>query len=53
MPGFGEIKAFTADDGERVSLVSFASPEEHAAWRRIPSIVRDSAVAGANSMTNT
>ena len=36
MPGFTEIKTFTADDGERVSLVTFASAEEHEAWRVHP-----------------
>jgi heme-degrading monooxygenase HmoA len=36
MPGFGEVKTFTAEDCERVSLVSFASPEDHAAWRAHP-----------------
>jgi len=35
-PGFTEIKTFTADDGERVSLVTFASAEEHEAWRVHP-----------------
>ena len=32
-PGFIDIKTFTADDGERVSLVMFESPETQAAWR--------------------
>ncbi len=32
MPGFVEIKTFRADDGERVSLVTFASPEAHEGW---------------------
>jgi maleylpyruvate isomerase len=36
MPGFVEIKTFSADDGERVSVVTFASSEEHAAWRQHP-----------------
>jgi heme-degrading monooxygenase HmoA len=36
MPGFVEIKTFAADDGERVSLVTFASEETQAAWRRHP-----------------
>ena len=36
MPGFVEIKAFHADDGERVSLVTFSSPEAHQAWREHP-----------------
>ena len=33
MPGFVGIKTFTADDGERVSIVEFESEETHAAWR--------------------
>jgi heme-degrading monooxygenase HmoA len=33
MPGFVESKDFTADDGERVAVVEFASAEELAAWR--------------------
>lgn len=36
MPGFLELKTFVADDGERVSLVTFATPEAHAAWRAHP-----------------
>jgi maleylpyruvate isomerase len=36
MPGFVEIKTFSADDGERVSVVTFASAEAHAAWRQHP-----------------
>jgi heme-degrading monooxygenase HmoA len=33
MPGFVSIKTFAADDGERVSIVEFASCETSAAWR--------------------
>jgi maleylpyruvate isomerase len=36
MPGFVEIKTFHAEDGERVSLVTFASADAHAAWRAHP-----------------
>ncbi len=36
MPGYVELKIFTAEDGERVSLITFASPEEQAAWRAHP-----------------
>jgi len=32
-PGFIDFKTFTADDGERLSLVVFADPEVHRAWR--------------------
>ena len=33
MPGFVDFKTFRADDGERVSLVTFASIEHQDAWR--------------------
>lgn len=33
MPGFVDFKTFSADDGERVSLVTFDSIETHEAWR--------------------
>ncbi|HEY5023718.1 MAG TPA: antibiotic biosynthesis monooxygenase [Acidimicrobiales bacterium] len=36
MPGFVEFKAFEADDGERVSIVTFESRETHRAWRDHP-----------------
>jgi len=36
MPGFVEIKSFTADDGERVSIVTFDSMESQKAWREHP-----------------
>ena len=36
MPGFVEFKTFAADDGERVSVVVFDSPEHQAAWREDP-----------------
>src|SRR5438093_11817341 len=36
MPGFVSIKTFTAEDGERVSIVEFASEETHRAWREHP-----------------
>jgi heme-degrading monooxygenase HmoA len=36
IPGFVEIKSFTADDGERVSIVTFESIEAHKAWRDHP-----------------
>jgi heme-degrading monooxygenase HmoA len=36
MPGFISIKTFTAQDGERVSIVEFESEETHQAWRRHP-----------------
>ena len=34
MPGLVEFKSFTADDGERVTLVTFEHAEAQAAWRR-------------------
>jgi heme-degrading monooxygenase HmoA len=36
MPGFVDFKTFEADDGEKVSLVTFATTETHAAWRDDP-----------------
>src|ERR1041385_1100967 len=36
MPGFIERKTFEAEDGERVTLVTFASREEQHAWRDHP-----------------
>jgi heme-degrading monooxygenase HmoA len=33
MPGFISIKTFTAEDGERVSIVEFESEEAMQAWR--------------------
>ena len=34
MPGFVDFKAFTADDGERVSIIVFDTLEHQIAWRR-------------------
>ncbi len=36
VPGFVEIKTFRAEDGERVSLVTFASWGDHETWRDHP-----------------
>jgi heme-degrading monooxygenase HmoA len=36
MPGFMEFKAFTANDGERVSVIVFDTLEHQAAWRDDP-----------------
>ena len=36
MPGFVETKTFTADDGERCTVVTFADADAHAAWRDHP-----------------
>jgi heme-degrading monooxygenase HmoA len=33
LPGFVEHKVFVADDGERLTLVTFDSAEHEAAWR--------------------
>jgi heme-degrading monooxygenase HmoA len=35
-PGFVAIKTFAADDGERVSIIEFASEAAHTAWREHP-----------------
>jgi heme-degrading monooxygenase HmoA len=34
MPGFVEYKTFTADDGERVSIIVFDSEEHQRGWRQ-------------------
>lgn len=36
MPGLLEFKTFSADDGERVSIIVFDTEAHHAAWRRHP-----------------
>ena len=36
MPGFLDYKVFTADDGERVSIIEFESFESERAWRDHP-----------------
>jgi heme-degrading monooxygenase HmoA len=36
MPGFVDAKTFRADDGERVTVVTFAGIESHRAWRDQP-----------------
>ena len=36
MPGFVEAKGFVAEDGERVTLVTFADRASHEAWRDHP-----------------
>jgi heme-degrading monooxygenase HmoA len=36
MPGYVEHKVFTAEDGERVTLVTFADRPSHDAWGRDP-----------------
>jgi heme-degrading monooxygenase HmoA len=33
MPGFVDSKSFSAEDGEQVSVVTFASPDHQRAWR--------------------
>jgi heme-degrading monooxygenase HmoA len=35
-PGFVDFKTFAADDGEKVSLVTFSTPEAQRAWRDDP-----------------
>ncbi|HWE55088.1 MAG TPA: antibiotic biosynthesis monooxygenase [Acidimicrobiales bacterium] len=34
MPGLVDVKAFTASDGERVTIVTFADHEAQDGWRR-------------------
>lgn len=36
MPGFLDAKTFTADDGERVTIVTFADLASERAWRDHP-----------------
>jgi heme-degrading monooxygenase HmoA len=36
MPGYVEHKTFVAEDGERVTVVTFADREGHAHWARDP-----------------
>ncbi len=36
MPGFVDFKSFAADDGERVSIITFESRETQQAWRDHP-----------------
>ena len=36
MPGYVSHKTFTAEDGERVTLVEFESEDTHQAWARHP-----------------
>ncbi len=45
MPGYVEHKVFTAEDGERVTLVTFADRASHDAWGRHPQH-RDAQQAG-------
>lgn len=36
MPGYVEHKSFQAEDGERVTIVTFADQSSHDAWRNHP-----------------
>ena len=36
MPGFVSVKAYTADDGERLTIIVFDSADAQTAWRRHP-----------------
>jgi heme-degrading monooxygenase HmoA len=36
VPGFVDFATFTGEDGDHVSLVTFATPEAHAIWRDDP-----------------
>ena len=36
MPGLLDYKTFSSEDGERVTIVTFASMDEHNAWRDHP-----------------
>jgi heme-degrading monooxygenase HmoA len=45
MPGYVEHKVFTAEDGERVTLVTFADRASHDGWGRHP-VHREAQQAG-------
>ena len=47
MPGFVDTKTFTADDGERVTIVTFADLDSERAWRDHPEH-RDAQRAGVD-----
>ena len=51
--GFVDFKTFTADDGEHVSLVTFASPAAQRAWRDHPATGAPSSRAATSSTSNT
>ena len=36
VPGFVDFATFSGEDGDHVSLVTFATPEAHATWRDDP-----------------
>ena len=36
MPGYISHKGFTAEDGERVTIVEFESEDAHRAWAELP-----------------
>jgi heme-degrading monooxygenase HmoA len=40
VPGFVDFKTFDADDGEHVTVVTFATTEAHRTWRDDPRHVR-------------
>jgi len=40
MPGYVSHKAFTAEDGERVTIVEFESEDTHRAWAMHPEHVQ-------------
>jgi heme-degrading monooxygenase HmoA len=40
IPGFVDFKTFDSADGEHVTVVTFATPEAHRAWRNDPRHVR-------------
>lgn len=52
MPGFVSIKTFTADDGERVSLVDFESWEYMQAWRGNPEHIEAQQLGAARLYTD-
>ena len=53
VPGFVDFKTFTAEDGERVSLVTFATLEDHQVWRNDPRHRAAKRKGGTSSMSST
>jgi len=50
VPGFVDFATFVGDDGDRVSRVTFATPEAQAAWREGGKKIPLAAFAGALQM---
>lgn len=51
MPGYISHKGFTAEDGERVTIVEFESEETQRAWAELPAHRRAQQLAGERYYT--